>query len=109
LARLLLSGTRAWDAVYHDAVGRREARTDNAQAIDDGTELDLFGADGPVVGNSEHDLARLIDRYPAVGNKKGVALAAVEPQPPEKAGRQQSVLVVENGAAANRASLRVDD
>src|SRR3954464_9592522 len=58
----LLPRTGALNAVDHDAVGRRKARTDNAQAIDDGTELDLFGADGAVIGNREYDLAGLIGR-----------------------------------------------
>ena len=109
LGRDLLPRTGALYAVDHDAVGRREARTDNAQAVDDGAELDLFGADGAVIGNREHDLARLIRRDHVVGYQEGFALAAVETQPPEKARRQQSVLVVEDGAPANRAGLRVDD
>src|SRR4051794_6516948 len=94
----LLPRTGALYAVDHDAVGRREARTDNAQAVDDGTELDLFGADGAVIGNREYDLAGLIGRNHAVGNQEGVALAAVEPQPSEKSRRQQPVLVLEDGA-----------
>src|SRR3954464_4159199 len=42
LGRDLLSRTGALNAVDHDAIGRREARTDDAQTIDDGTELDLL-------------------------------------------------------------------
>ena len=81
----LLSRTGALQTLDDDAVGRREARADDAQAVDDRAELDPLGADRAVVGDREDDLARLIGRDRAVGHEQRVVLAAEQPQPPEVA------------------------
>ena len=82
--------------------------TNDAQSFDDRTELDQLGADRAVVGDGEHDLARLIGRDRAVGHEQRVVLAAEQPQPSEEAGREQSILVVEDGAAADGAGLGIE-
>src|SRR5882672_8788009 len=94
LRRDLLARPRPLQAVDDDAVARDEARKDDAQAFDDGTELDQLGADRAVVGDGEHDLARLIGGDRAVGHQQRLVLAAVQPQPSEEARRKQSVLVL---------------
>src|SRR5262249_31513221 len=104
----LLPRPRSLQPVDHDPIGRRETRANDAQAVDDGPELDELGADRAVVGHREHDLARLIRRDRTVRNEQRLVLAAEQAQPAEESRRQEPVLVVEYGAAANGAGLGIE-
>ena len=89
------------------SVGVRPLR-DDAQAVDDAarasTGLRLHDV---VLGPTTNTiLLRLVGDDRAVGNQQRVVLAAEELQPAEDAGRQELVLVVEHGAAADGAGAR---
>ena len=104
----LLPRTRALQSLDHDAVGGGEPRANDAQTVDDRAELDSLGADRAVVGHREDDLARLVGRDRTVGHQQRFVLAAEQPQPSEISRRQQAVLVLEDGASADGAGLRVE-
>ncbi len=104
----LLPWARPLQPVDDDPVGRREAGADQAQAVDDRTKLDQLGANGAVVRDREHDLARLVGGDGGVRDEQRVAFAAEQPQPSEETRREQPVLVVEDGAAANGAGPCVE-
>ena len=88
------------------SVCRPEAMTRSPSAIPPnvtGLATTLLSA-----SDRQHDLLRLIGHHCGIRDQQRIDWAAIEPQPPERARRQEQVLVVEHRAAADCAGMRVD-
>ncbi len=107
LGRDLLPRVRPLQPFDHHAVGLGEAGANHAQAVDHGAEFDALGADRPVGGHGEDDLVRLVRCDRIVGYQERRVLTAEQPQTAKETWRQQPILVVEHGAAADRAGLGI--
>ena len=110
LRRDLLPGARAHQAVDDDAVVGREAVLDDAQAVVDLAQRHVFLPHDVVVIDDEDVFARLLGADGVVRHQQRlVGRRARHADAGEHAGREQSVAVVEYGAAADRAGGAVDD
>ena len=78
-----------------------QALAHDAQALDQRAQGHGLGLDDVVLADREHDLARLVGDDRGVGDQQRVVLAAEQLQAAEDAGRQELVLVLDDGAAAH--------
>ena len=94
-------------AITTRSVGvRPEAMTRSPQRH--AAQCHRLGDDLVVLADGQHDLLRLVGHHRGIRDQQRIERAAIEPQPPERAGRQEEVLVVEDRPAADRAGMRVD-
>src|SRR3546814_3730669 len=65
-----LAGPRELVSVDDDAVGRRQPRTDDAQAVDLGADLDRLRRNHAVLADDIDDLARLVGLHRGGGDQQ---------------------------------------
>src|ERR1700720_334950 len=112
-ARLLRCYLCAWpcshEAVDDDVVVGRQALRDDAQAIDDRPERDVFRP-GDVLGvDHQHELAYLLDPDGGVGQQQFIlGRCSRHPNTRKHAGREPSVRIGEYGAGTDGAGGAVD-
>src|SRR5258705_2498350 len=95
----LLPGPGPLQPLDDDAICGCQPGANDAQAFDDRAELDAFDAHCAVVRDRGDDLVRLIERNGAVGHQQCIMRAAEEAKATEESWGEQSILILENGAA----------
>src|SRR5216683_2538766 len=112
-ARLLRRNLCAWprshEAVDDDVVVGRQALRDDAQAIDDRPERDIFRP-GDVLGvDHQHELAHLLGPDGGVGHEQLIlGRSSRHPDTRKHAGREPSIRIGEHSAGADGAGGAVD-
>src|SRR6266436_4374547 len=112
-ARLLRRDLCAWlsshEAVDDDVVVGRQTLRDDAQAIDDRPERDVFRP-GDVLGvDHQHELAHLLDPDGGVGHEQLIlGRCSRRPYTGKHAWREPSIRIGEHGARADGAGGAVD-
>src|SRR5208282_4127155 len=104
--------SRPWlhRGVDDDAIGRRKAVLDHAQAVVELAERDVFLPHHAAVVDHEHEFARLLGADRGIGNEqRGIGRRAGHADAAEHAGRENGVGIAEHRAAADRAGGTVDD
>ena len=86
-----------------------EAGLDHALAVEDLAERDVRHLDGVVVADQQHELLRLLGADGGIGHgERFVARRARHADAREHARREDAIVVIEHGAAADRARGAID-
>src|SRR5258707_12338566 len=109
LWRNLCARPRSHEAVDNDVVVGRQTLRDDAQAIDDRPERDVFRL-GDVLGvDHQHELAHLLDPDGGVGHEQLIlGRCSRHPNTRKHTGREPSIRIGELGAGAHGAGGAVD-
>src|SRR5712671_1686950 len=109
LWRHLCAWARSHEAVDNDVVVRRQTLRDDAQAINERSERDVFRPGDVLTVDHQHELPHLLGPNGGVGHEQLISGRCGRHLNPRKhAGRQLATRIGEHGAGADGAGRAVD-